>query len=291
MIDLISYVVYGVFLGTIYLVLSIGFTFTFGIARIVNFAYGEFFMIGAYVAYFTYIILRTPFLAFLFASFIAGVIGALIDKYIVSTIRKKSKKDEWISNSMIIFIALSIMFQYIIMAIFGPDYRGIESYLPGIIFIGTIPIGIDRLVILTVCIIAVSLQGIMLKFTRIGKAIRATAQNLEAALASGINIDRIIMLSVAIGTSYAGLAGALLLPLFYAYPTVGLNIMLKVFIIVILGGLGSLRGSIIASYLLGFTESIATVVVPYNFVLIIMFFVLILVLIIRPYGLFGEREL
>ncbi len=192
---------------------------------------------------------------------------------------------------MILFIALSIMFQYIIMAIFGTDYRGIESYFPGIIFIGAIPISIDRLVVLTICIIAVSSLGIMLKFTRIGKAIRATAQNPEAALASGINIDRIIMLSVAIGTLYAGLAGALLLPLFYAYPTVGLNIMLKVFIIVILGGLGSLRGSIIASYLLGLTESIATAIISYNLVLIIMFFILILILIIRPYGIFGEKEL
>jgi branched-chain amino acid transport system permease protein len=290
MIDLASYIVYGLFLGTIYLVLSTGFTLTYGIAKIVNFAYGELFMIGTYVAYYTYMFIKDPFLSFLIATGFTGFIGALIDKCILLNLRRKSRKDDWITNSMIIFIALSIMFQYIVMAIFGPDSRGIENYMNGVIFISYIPVSIDRLVILATSIIAVSLLGILLKFTRIGRALRAVAQNPEEALASGINIDNIIMFSIAVGSSYAGLAGALLLPLFYAYPTVGLNIILKVFIIVILGGLGSLKGSIIASYLLGILEAITTAFISYNIVLIIMFITIIFVLIVRPYGILGEKE-
>jgi branched-chain amino acid transport system permease protein len=282
----------GLVRGAMYGLMGIGLSLIFGILGIVNFAHGELFMLGAYVMYFVAAALGLPFVVGVAAAGVALFIaGVLIERGLVEPLRRRAGRD-WLLDSFVLTIGLMVILQNLALIVFGSERRGVTTLIPGSLDFGEITITYERLVILALAIVVVGLLAAYVKFTRIGKAIRATAQHPEAAQTLGIDINRIYTIAFGIGAALAGMAGAMLISIFPAFPTVGAQPVLKSFAVVILGGLGNIPGAIAAGFLLGIVEAYAFFFMSAGWQSVITPIIIVLVLIFRPQGLFtaqGER--
>jgi branched-chain amino acid transport system permease protein len=282
----------GLVRGAMYALMGIGLSLIFGILGIVNFAHGEFFMLGTYAMYFVAVALGLPFVAGVAAAaFVLFLVGVIIERGLVEPLRRRAGRD-WLLDSFVLTIGLMVMLQNLALIGFGSQRRGTTSLLPGSFAIGDVIITYERLAILLLAIVIVGLLAAYVKFTRTGKAIRATAQHPEAAQTLGIDIGRIYTIAFGIGAALAGASGALLISIFPAFPTVGYQPVLKSFAVVILGGLGNVPGAIAAGFLLGIIEAYAIFFMSAGWQSVITPLIVILILILRPQGLFtaqGER--
>ncbi len=282
----------GLVRGAMYALMGIGLSLIFGILGIVNFAHGEFFMLGTYAMYFVAVALGLPFLlGVAAAAAILFLIGVLIERGLIEPLRRRAGRD-WLLDSFVLTIGLMVILQNLALLGFGSTRRGITTMLPGSLTIGDVVITYERLAILALAIVIVGLLAAYIKFSRTGKAIRATAQHAEAAQTLGIDIGRIYTIAFGIGAALAGAAGALLISIFPAFPNVGFQPVLKSFAVVILGGLGNIPGAIAAGFLLGIVEAYAIFFMSAGWQAVLTPIIIILVLIVRPQGLFtaqGER--
>jgi branched-chain amino acid transport system permease protein len=282
----------GLVRGAMYALMGIGLSLIFGILGIVNFAHGELFMLGTYVMYFVAAALGLPFIAGVAAAGLAlFVVGVAIERGLVEPLRRRAGRD-WLLDSFVLTIGLMVILQNLALIGFGSERRGVTTLIAGSITWGQVTITYERLVILALAVVVVGLLAAYVKFTRTGKAIRATAQHPEAAQTLGIDINRIYTIAFGIGAALAGMAGALLISIFPAFPTVGAQPVLKSFAVVILGGLGNIPGAIAAGFLLGIVEAYAIFFMSAGWQSVITPIIIILVLILRPQGLFsaqGER--
>lgn len=284
---LISQLINGIFLGGIYAITALSFTLIYGVLHVLNFAHGEFLMIGAYVSYFAAVLWGLdPVSATIIAGLAGGVIGVFVYRGVMSPLLKTMRGR---TNAIIATFGLSILLQNLAQFIFGPDYKAVAYYFPGTVSIGSIIIGVERIIIFLVALVILLLSWYAVAKTKMGLGIRAVAENEEMASIMGVNTSRILLETFVIATTLAAVAGSLLMPFYLAYPTVGVAIMFKVFAIVILGGMGSIEGTFLASFILGITEAAATVVVGTQWITLVTFAVLIGILILRPYGLLGRR--
>jgi branched-chain amino acid transport system permease protein len=249
-------------------------------------------MLGAYVMYYVAAALGLPFVVGVAAAgaalFVAGV---LIERGLVEPLRRRAGRD-WLLDSFVLTIGLMVILQNLALIAFGSERRGVTTLIPGSLDFGEITVTYERLVILGLAIVVVALLAAYVKFTRTGKAIRATAQHPEAAQTLGIDINKIYTIAFGIGASLAGMAGAMLISIFPAFPTVGAQPVLKSFAVVILGGLGNIPGAIAAGFLLGIVEAYAFFFMSAGWQSVITPIIIVLVLIFRPQGLFtaqGER--
>jgi branched-chain amino acid transport system permease protein len=282
----------GLVRGAMYALMGIGLSLIFGILGIVNFAHGEFFMLGTYAMYFVAAALGLPFIAGVAAAaFVLFLVGVIIERGLVEPLRRRAGRD-WLLDSFVLTIGLMVMLQNLALIGFGSQRRGTTSLLPGSFAIGDVIITYERLAILLLAVVIVGLLAAYVKFTRTGKAIRATAQHPEAAQTLGIDIGRIYTIAFGIGAALAGASGALLISIFPAFPTIGYQPVLKSFAVVILGGLGNIPGAIAAGFLLGIIEASAIFFMSAGWQSVITPLIVILILILRPQGLFtaqGER--
>jgi branched-chain amino acid transport system permease protein len=282
----------GLVRGAMYALMGIGLSLIFGILGIVNFAHGEFFMLGTYAMYFVAVALGLPFIAGVAAAaFVLFLVGVIIERGLVEPLRRRAGRD-WLLDSFVLTIGLMVMLQNLALIGFGSQRRGTTSLLPGSFAIGDVIITYERLAILLLAVVIVGLLAAYVKFTRTGKAIRATAQHPEAAQTLGIDIGRIYTIAFGIGAALAGASGALLISIFPAFPTIGYQPVLKSFAVVILGGLGNIPGAIAAGFLLGIIEASAIFFMSAGWQSVITPLIVILILILRPQGLFtaqGER--
>jgi branched-chain amino acid transport system permease protein len=282
----------GLVRGAMYALMGIGLSLIFGILGIVNFAHGEFFMLGTYAMYFVAVALGLPFIAGVAAAaFVLFLVGVIIERGLVEPLRRRAGRD-WLLDSFVLTIGLMVMLQNLALIGFGSQRRGTTSLLPGSFAIGDVIITYERLAILLLAVVIVGLLAAYVKFTRTGKAIRATAQHPEAAQTLGIDIGRIYTIAFGIGAALAGASGALLISIFPAFPTIGYQPVLKSFAVVILGGLGNIPGAIAAGFLLGIIEAYAIFFMSAGWQSVITPLIVILILILRPQGLFtaqGER--
>jgi branched-chain amino acid transport system permease protein len=282
----------GLVRGAMYALMGIGLSLIFGILGIVNFAHGEFFMLGTYAMYFVAVALGLPFVAGVaVAALVLFLVGVIIERGLVEPLRRRAGRD-WLLDSFVLTIGLMVILQNLALIGFGSQRRGTTSLLPGSFAIGDVIITYERLAILLLAIVIVALLAAYVKFTRTGKAIRATAQHPEAAQTLGIDIGRIYTIAFGIGAALAGASGALLISIFPAFPTVGYQPVLKSFAVVILGGLGNVPGAIAAGFLLGIIEAYAIFFMSAGWQSVITPLIVILILILRPQGLFtaqGER--
>jgi branched-chain amino acid transport system permease protein len=282
----------GLVRGAMYALMGIGLSLIFGILGIVNFAHGEFFMLGTYAMYFVAVALGLPFVAGVAAAaFVLFLVGVIIERGLVEPLRRRAGRD-WLLDSFVLTIGLMVMLQNLALIGFGSQRRGTTSLLPGSFAIGDVIITYERLAILLLAVVIVGLLAAYVKFTRTGKAIRATAQHPEAAQTLGIDIGRIYTIAFGIGAALAGASGALLISIFPAFPTIGYQPVLKSFAVVILGGLGNIPGAIAAGFLLGIIEAYAIFFMSAGWQSVITPLIVILILILRPQGLFtaqGER--
>ena len=282
----------GLVRGAMYALMGIGLSLIFGILGVVNFAHGEFFMLGTYAMYFVSALLGLPFLAGVAAAAIAlFVVGVLVERALLEPLRQRAGRD-WLLDSFVLTIGLMVILQNLALLGFGSRRRGITTMVEGSVVIGEVTITYERLAILALAVIIVGLLAAYIRFTATGKAIRATAQHPEAAQTLGIDIDRIYTVAFGIGAALAGAAGALLISIFPAFPTVGYQPVLKSFAVVILGGLGNIPGAIAGGFLLGIVEAYAIFFMSAGWQSVLTPLIIILVLTFRPQGLFtaqGER--
>jgi len=281
----LQYLINGLIIGGAYALIGIGLTLVLGIMKVVNFAHGEMYMLGAYFLFTFFAKMGMNFyLAMLLAIVAVMMLGFIYERSILKPLRKRS-----IDTVMLSMIGFSLLIQNIAMLIWTPVPEAIKSPFPltsytlaGLYFLP------QRIMVIVAALLLVILTHLLLKKTKIGKAMRATFQDIEAASLMGIKIDRIYSFTFVLGAGLAAAAGTLLGPIFTVHPYIGNLANAKAFVIVIIGGLGSFPGAITAGLLLGVFESLGAGYISSGYQDAIGFILLILILIYRPTGLYGK---
>jgi branched-chain amino acid transport system permease protein len=287
---ILQQIFYGLVLGSNYVLIASGFSLIWGVLGVMNLAHGEFFMLGGFAAYFITTYLGwSLFPATIVAMALIFLVGVFFEKTTIEPLRPRKKMD-YDMGTLIMTIGISIFLQNLALIIFGPKYKGIPTYFEGMIRLGPIIMSYDRMAIFLVALLLIGILLFLFKYTRVGLAMRAVSENPDAAALAGIAIGRILYFAFALSASFAGAAGALLIPIYNVYPTVGGNVILLAFSIVIFGGLGSVKGAIYAGFLVGILESLAVLLISSAWKDVIVFISVILVLTFRPRGLMGVKE-
>jgi branched-chain amino acid transport system permease protein len=275
----------GVMLGSTYAIVALGLTLVFGILHIPNFAHGHLYMLGAYVSFFLMTLYGFGFWTALVSSMvILGLIGMLIERVVYRPLQDKPH-----INSFISAIGALIILETSVIVFWGPQGRRIPNPYPDIVELLGITMSYQRLLVIVAAIVLIVLLQIFIKKTTPGTTIEAVAQNREGAMLVGINVNWVSSLTFAISTATAAAAASLVAPIFMISPTMGALLGMKAFVIVILGGLGSIPGAILGGYILGILEAIGGGYLSAAYKDVYAFGALILILSIRPTGLFGKE--
>lgn len=275
----------GFLLGGIYFLVSLGLTLVFGVMKIVNFAHGDFLMLGMFGAFFLFQLFGVnPYISLFIMAPALFVLGMLIYKTIVGRTISRPHVVQ-----IFVFIGLSVALQNLALILFSADYRAINtSMTSAVLSIGSVRISVPLLIAFLVAGFITVLLFLFLHFTYTGKAIRAASQDQFAATLMGVSNQKIYMMSFSIGLGLLGIAGSLLMPIYSVYPTVGEQFVLIAFVVVVLGGLGSLPGAVAGGLLIGVIETMSSYFIAPSMKQLIYFSVFILILILRPNGLFGR---
>ena len=281
----------GLLMGGIYSLIAIGLSLIFGVMRIINFGHGEFLMVGMYISYWLIVLFGLdPYLAAFIVAPILFVIGYLFQKYPLNTMLVREKAREPLS--ILLYTAgLGLVLQNVALVMFGADARAVTTSYTGTTFnIGTMIISLPRLYAFVISIICTGVVFWLLTKTETGRAIRATSQDRNTAKLMGINEKKIYCIAFGIGSVLVGIAGALLVPFYYIFPTVGGVFGLRSFIIVVLGGVGSIKGAFYGGILIGVVESVGTQFTSPAYAEILVFILFVAVLLLKPSGLFGIEK-
>jgi branched-chain amino acid transport system permease protein len=287
-------VINGLIISVFYALAALGLSLIFGILKIVNFAHGELYMIGGFAYYIFASTLGLPPVASVFATCaVLFVVGMVIERLLIDPIYagKVERVDEY---AIMITFGLAILLQNLMLGIFGAWTKRPDAILRGHVEIGELLISGDRLSAAALGVVLIAAVVYVLRYSWAGKAIRAVSQDRETAAVVGVDVRLTGMLAFGLGSALAGAAGALMGPVFLVYPTMGVIPVIKAYVIVVLGGMGSVPGAILGAFILGEFENLATVLIPdttralaykdaYGLVL------LVAILLVRPQGLFGER--
>lgn len=275
----------GLIVGLLYLLMAVGFTVVFGVMGVVNFAHGECYMLGSFGAYVCVRQLDLPFAPAVLATFAAALVfGWLIEVIVL----KPFRGDE--INGMIVTLGLAMILQTLALMYFGPDPLSMPRVMEGSISVGAAAVPLARLYVAAFSVAVLIALYVFLKYTRSGRALRATTQDIEIASAQGISVHFMYPLGFGLGVGLAAIAGALMAPIFSVSPFIGNSPMIKAFIVVVLGGLGSIPGAVLASFILGIAESIGNTFLSTSMSDILIFLMMIVVLAFKPTGLMGIRD-
>jgi branched-chain amino acid transport system permease protein len=275
----------GLIIGLLYLLMAIGFTLVFGVMRIVNFAHGEFYMLGAFAAYLCVTQWGLSFFPAVLATFAMAIVLGWASELVVL---KPFRGDEL--NGMIATIGLAMILQNGALMLFGPDPQSMPAVAEGLLSLGPVAMPMSRLYVVGASALVLGALYLFLMHSRTGRALRAVVQDTEIATAQGINARVIYPLGFALGAGLAATAGALMAPLFSVSPFIGSTPALKAFIVVILGGLGSIPGAALASLLLGVAESLGGTFLGSSLSDMLIFVLVMVMLVFRPSGLLGTAE-
>jgi branched-chain amino acid transport system permease protein len=274
----------GIVLGSIYSLIAIGYTMIWNILRFINFAHGEVYMGGAFVAFFLSTVGVPIWIAYLGGVATGALLGYLMEKLVYKHIRSAPKL-----NLLIAAIGISIFLQNLAQLIWGATpVRLTSPFLSENISIGTTQISLHYLFILIVAIVLMFILELFINRTMMGKAVQAASQNIQATELMGINANKIISMTFAIGSAVGAIAGILIGPLFLVYPTMGSFAGLKGFTASVLGGMGNVPGAMIAGLLLGVLESFATGFISSGYRDAVAMVILLIILLVRPRGIFGK---
>ena len=289
-IILFQQIVNGLIIGGIYALIAAGLTTIFGLMNVVNFAHGEFYMLGGMVAFLiTQILWSNYFFALAASITIVMVIGFLVEKILIKRLRATGV--DLLVTGALVTIGVSIFFQNTSLLIFGSIPKLIPSPFSTEPFkIGPILVGRMYLFAAAVTVAVILLAHYSIKKTKLGMAMRATFQDKDVASLVGVNIDRVYSFTFTLGAGLAATAGALLGPIFVIYPNAGERVVLKAFVIVIMGGMGNFLGAILGGFLLGVTESLTSAYISAEYKDLIGFVIVLLILVFRPSGLFGKTK-
>jgi branched-chain amino acid transport system permease protein len=278
--------VWGVAVGCVYILLATGLNIIFGVMKLVNFAHGQLLMIGAYLTWtLSYAAGLNAYVSILVSMIAVAMIGVLVERL---TFRRVLGGDKL--NEIFVSLGLIYIFENAAMLIWGANPKQITSPLNGLsLTLPSISITYDRIVAVFVVVTTLIAFGLLIQKTKIGLAMRATSQLNRTAMLMGINIEKIYMLTFAIGAALAAVAGGLYGIIFTFDYQVGALPTIIAFAIIIMGGLGSIKGAIIGGLLYGITEQLATLFFGGIWGSAVAFALLIIVLIFRPSGIFGEK--
>jgi branched-chain amino acid transport system permease protein len=277
----------GLFMGSVYALIAIGFTLVFGVTNIVNFAHGHFVMGAMFVTYLLFKALKVdPYVGLVVVLPLFFVLGSLIYRLVIQRIVEAPH-----SAHMMVTLGLLIFIENLANLFFGGDLRGITTtYTTSSLVLGDVSFPVARLGAAAVSLAAVVGLALVLHRTSLGKAIRAAANNPEGAALVGIDVGRVYRLAFSLGTAAAALAGAVIMPFSLVSPFVGGEFILKAFVIAVLGGLGSVAGALIGGLLIGLVEALSSLYISASLGNAIVFAILIAVLLYRPWGILGQAR-
>jgi len=283
----LNVLVSGLLIGIVYALIALGLTIIFGVMRVVNFAHGEMVVIGMYAGYWMWTATHLPpWLLAIPAGALLFVIGYWLQKLIINAYIDRPQHTQFI-----LFISLALIITGLHLVLFGPDPRPIQDAITMQSYVfGTLRIDKVRAQAALTALLVIAALVAFLRYSTLGRAIRAAADNLIGAQVIGISVKRVYAVTAGIGLACAGAAGALISPMFDTQPFLATDFTLIAFIIVIVGGLGSMTGALLGGVLIGLAEAIAALAFSPALKTLFSYALLVFVLLLRPNGLFGERE-
>jgi branched-chain amino acid transport system permease protein len=287
-IDVIAQaLVSGILIGGVFALIAVGLTLIWGVMRIINFAHGEFLMIGMYIAYFLVAEGHwDPYLTLIVTTPALFIIGIVLFRVTIQPILKHPTM-----NQIMLTLGLSLLLQNLALVFFKADPLTVQTvYAKQNYAIGPVIVRLPQLIAFGGSGVAAVLLYWFLKFTDTGRAIRAASQNRDAAVLMGIDVQRTFLVAFGIGSACLGVAASLMIPFYYTSPTVGLFFGLIAFVVVVLGGMGNFLGALVAGLIIGLTETLGAAIMPGSLSRVMTFSVFILVLLFRPQGIFGGRQ-
>ena len=284
---LVQLIINGILLGSIYAIVAIGLTLIFGIVRIVNFAHGEFLMVGMYA---TYLLSKNlgwhPYVSAVPIMILMFGIGALVQRFLIQPLLGAEEHIQIFAT-----VGLSTALMNLALLIFGADLYSIPpSFAQQSINVHGFSFVAGQIVMFLLAIALVTSLHFFLERTPLGRGIRATAQNRVAAQLMGVNVNRIYIFAFGLGLSCVGLASALLMPLYPVTPTIGTYFVLTAFVVVVLGGMRSQFGAFMGAMIIGLVDSLSAYYVAPDLKEVVYFVIFILILIFKPTGLFGSGQ-
>ena len=277
----------GILVGGVYSLIGIGLTIIFGVMQVINFAHGDLVMVGMYLAWLAFNLLQLdPFLSIVLCGPLMFGLGALMQRAFIQRVLGDASE-----NQILLTIGLGLLLSNTAMMLFTSDYQILTtSYSSSTFALGSVAVSRPHVFAFAITgAIAAVLYWFLMK-TDTGQAIRATAQDREAAQLMGIDVSRMSVLAFGIGAALAGTAGALIAPTYYIFPQVGHAFTLKSFVIVVMGGMGSVVGATLGGILIGVTESLAALYLSAGLKELVVFAAFLLLLLFRPSGLFGKAR-
>ena len=276
-------VINGLTSALVYMLMALGFTLIFGIMRVVNFAHGELYMVAAFLVYVLVGSLGwNYYLVVVLAGVAVGLFGAVLERVLLRPFIGREL------NGMIMALAISITLQAAAFILFTSDEHSVPRPIKGVIKLGTVIVPWDRIAVGLIALCILGVFYLFIRFTKLGLAMRAVVQDEDVASIHGVRSKVIYPLGFGIGAMLAGFAGALMAPIYTIYPYMGAQPMLKAFIVVILGGLGSIPGAVLGGIVLGLTESVFATLINSTVAAMISFGIVVVILLIKPTGLMGR---
>ncbi len=277
----------GILIGGVYALIGIGLTIIFGVMRVINFAHGDLLMLGMYATYFLFTLFHIdPFVSIVVTIPLMFLFGALLQKTFINRMLGALPQ-----NQILLTIGMGLVMSNSMMLAFTSDYKILSTtYSSSSFNIMGISISTPLLISFGITVVITAALYWFLYRTDTGQAIRATAQDREAAQLMGINVKRMSIIAFGLGTSLAATAGALIAPTYYIFPQVGSVFTLKAFVITVLGGMGSIVGATLGGVLIGIAESVGGVYLGSGWKDVIVFVLFLLVLLFKPSGLLGTSK-
>ncbi len=277
----------GLLIGGVYSLVAIGLTLIFGVMRVVNFAHGALMMLGMYTTYWAFTLLHIdPYLSIFICIPMMFLIGASLQKFLITPILDAPEH-----NQLLLTLGVSLFIENLVVFLWSPDYRVTRtSYEFAYLYLGDLSISLQRVLAFVTAMIVAGVVYFLLSKTDLGKAIRAASEEPRGALLMGINVRKIYWITFGIGSACAGVAGSVTAPFFPAYPTVGGIFVITAFMVVVLGGMGSVQGAFVGGLIIGIADAIGGMIFPGAMKTTISFVLFILILLFKPTGLFGSKN-
>ena len=283
--------VFGILVGALYGLAAVGLSLVFGVTKFLNVAHGELLMFGGYASFWLFTLLGVdPFASIPLSILFLLLIGLLLYKVLFSRMVKLPEEDK-IRNTLLVGFGVGLILQNVALRLWTADDRGITTSYSGqaLTFLG-VRFPIVRVASLVIAFVFLFALQLFLRRTYTGKAIRATVEDWEAATLMGINVHRVYLLAFVMGAALAGVAGTLVAVGYSVEPAMGMHWTLKALIVMVMGGVGSITGTLVGGLILGVAESATAILISGNYRQVVGLVIFILVLLVRPQGLLGTKE-
>jgi branched-chain amino acid transport system permease protein len=285
-IELMQQILNGIVMGSYYILIAIGLSIIYGVLSIPHFAHGSVVMLGGY---FAFVLIRNFGANFVVAILISMVITAAVG-IVIERLSYRPVRNAPPINAFIIALGLGMFIDNTVTAVFGANQIILRNPFTAVVTVGPIHVAVLRIFMVVTCAVLVAALVVFMKYTRLGKAVRATSQNREASLMVGVNTDIVTAIVFGLGSAYGAVAGSLIGALFAVYPSMSSFLIQKGFAVLILGGLGSVPGAVVGGLVIGLTENLGSMFISSEYKDVFAFVIMIVILMFKPKGLFGGKE-